>query len=90
MAIETLGDADAAGWRVRFACAWGKREGLKSIRECQYSMVLDLPTLIATRGADFPLTLLGQRLRCPRCRSMRVRVIYEPPAQRGQTALAQR
>jgi hypothetical protein len=87
VAIETLGDAEKAGWRVRFACAWGKREGLKSIRECQYGAELDLPTLVATRGRDFPLSLLADRLRCPRCRSRRVRVIYEPPAGRGQGAL---
>jgi len=34
MAIETLGDAFQAGWSIRARCAWGRREGLKSIREC--------------------------------------------------------
>jgi hypothetical protein len=36
-------------------CAWGKREGMKHIRECVYAAELDLQTLVWTRGRDFPL-----------------------------------
>jgi hypothetical protein len=44
MVVETLGDAFAAGWRITARCAWGKREGMKSRRECQYRRELDLET----------------------------------------------
>jgi hypothetical protein len=33
--VTTLGDALDAGWRLHLRCAWGRREGLKSIRECK-------------------------------------------------------
>ena len=80
MAVETLGEAWNLGWRVHIRCAWGKRDGLKSIRECLFSAELDLQTLVCTRGRDFPLARLAERLRCPRCGSRRVAVLYDPPA----------
>jgi hypothetical protein len=58
MSAETLGDAFAAGWRITARCAWGKREGMKSRRECQYTRELDLETLVWTRGPNFPLSSL--------------------------------
>jgi len=81
MSIETLGDAWSAGWRITMRCAWGKREGLKSIRECSYRRELDLETLVCTRGRDFPLTSLETRLRCPRCGSRRVAVMFSVPSE---------
>ena len=42
---ETLGDAHDQGWQVRVRCAWGKRDGMKSIRECTFNARLDLLTL---------------------------------------------
>jgi hypothetical protein len=60
-------------------CAWGKREGMKSKRECHYTRELDLETLVWTRGANFPLSSLDGRLMCPRCRSRRVVVMFQPP-----------
>src|SRR5262249_27650505 len=79
MVVETLGDAFAAGWRITARCAWGKREGMKSRRECQYTREPDLETLVWTRGPNFPLSRLDARLMCPRCRSRRVAVLFEPP-----------
>ena len=64
--METLGDAFAAGWRITARCAWGKREGMKSRRECQYTRELDLETLVCTRGPNFPLSSLDGRLLCAR------------------------
>jgi hypothetical protein len=52
---------------------------MKSIRECIYSAELDLPTLVWTRGRDMPLAGLQKRLRCPRCGSRDVSVIYQVP-----------
>lgn len=81
MAVETLGEAMDFSWRVTVRCAWGKRDAMKSIRECVYSATLDLPTLVWTRGRDFPLARLESRLKCPRCGSRRVRLAFSVPAQ---------
>ena len=79
MVVETLGDAFAASWRITARCAWGKREGMKAKRECHYTRELDLETLVWTRGPNFPLSSLDSRLMCPRCRSCRVAVLFQPP-----------
>lgn len=55
MDIESLGDAFEAGMTVTMRCAWGKRDGMKSIRECTFGAPLDMLTLVCTRGRDFPL-----------------------------------
>jgi hypothetical protein len=81
MSIETLGDAYSAVWRLQVRCAWGKRKGMKRIRECVYGAELDLPTLIWTRGRDFPLARLESRLKCRRCGSRRVRLAFTIPAE---------
>jgi hypothetical protein len=82
MSIETLGDALSAGWRIRVRCAWGPRDAMKRIRECVYGAELDLPTLVWTRGVTFPIGRLESRLKCPRCGSRRVMVLFEPPSNR--------
>jgi len=79
MAVETLGDAFSAGWRIKIRCAWGPRDGMKRVRECIFGGELDLQTLIWTRGSAFPLTMLENRLKCPRCGSRRVRVAFSVP-----------
>jgi hypothetical protein len=42
--------------------------------------VLYLQTLVWTRGAGFPLARLESRLKCPRCGSRRVVLLFEPPS----------
>ncbi|WP_353646229.1 hypothetical protein [Mesorhizobium sp. WSM2239] len=74
--IETL----QFGWRVHMRCAWGKRDGMKSIRECGYRVELDMDTLVIAKGPGFPIGMLAERLFCPRCRSRRVTVAFTPPA----------
>jgi hypothetical protein len=59
MAVETIEEALDAGWRVQGRCAWGKHDGMKSIRDCVYGAGLDLATLMWTTGRAFPLTGLG-------------------------------
>ena len=80
MVVETLGEAFSAGWRIRARCAWGPRDAMKRVRECVYGAELDLPTLVWTRGRDFPLAWLESRLKCPRCGSRRVRIAFTVPA----------
>lgn len=53
---------------------------MKSIRACTHNAYLDLPTLLWTRGRDFPLAILGERLKCPGCGSREVSVFFIPPA----------
>lgn len=77
--VETIGEAFSLGWRLKARCAYGKREGLKSIRDCTWTYDLDMLTLV-TRGRDFPLAILASRLRCPRCGSRLVSVVFIPPA----------
>lgn len=84
--VETLGDAWRAGWKIRVRCAWGKRDGMKSVRECVTSGELDLQTLIWTRGGDMPLAMVAERLKCPICGSRRVLVSFVPPGSLGKMA----
>ena len=81
MPIETLAQAFWAHWRVTARCAYGNREAMKSIRECQYKAELDMHTLLWTRGPDFPLSRLETRMMCPWCRSRDVRLIFHVPGE---------
>jgi hypothetical protein len=52
------------------------RVRLKHKRECGYRTALDMLTLVATRGRDFPMARLAERLRCPRCGCRQVAVMF--------------
>jgi len=78
--IETLAQARDSGIRITARCAWGRREAMKSIRECKASVRLDLESLIWTRGAEFPVSMLSERLKCPRCGSRKVALLFNLPA----------
>jgi hypothetical protein len=79
--LETLIEVKRAGVRITARCAWGRRDGMKSIRECVNRFELDLDTLIWTRGAAFPISMLADRLKCPRCGSRRVALLFGFPAE---------
>jgi hypothetical protein len=68
------------GWKVRLRCTYGKRDGMKSVRECPHNAYLDLATLLWTRGRDFTLAILGGRLKCLACGSREMSVMFIPPA----------
>lgn len=87
-AVETLGEALNLSWAVHMRCLDDGREGLKHKRECGFKRQLDLETLVCTRGRDFPLGRLAERLRCPRCGCRRVGVMFGPPSSYGVRALA--
>ena len=72
--------ARSLGWKVHMRCADGYREGTRSMRRCVYRKQLDLETLVATRGPNFPLSRLESRLMCPACGNRRVTVVFEPPS----------
>ena len=80
MPVETLGEAMNLSWRIHMRCLDDGVRGLKNMRECGFRRELDVETLVITRGRDFPLARLVERLRCPRCGCRRVAVIFDPPA----------
>lgn len=79
--VETIGEAFSMGWQLKARCAFGNREGMKSVRQCTWTYDLDMLTLVATRGRDFPLSMVASRLRCPRCGSRTVSVVFMPPGE---------
>jgi hypothetical protein len=52
---------------------------MKRVRECVHGGHLDLQTLVWTRGRDFPLARLESRMKCPRCGSRRVTILFDVP-----------
>jgi hypothetical protein len=83
MEVETLGVARSLSWKVHMRCADGYRESTRSIRKCVYRKQLDLDTLVATRGPNFPLSRLESRLMYPSCGNRTVTVVFEPPSNCG-------
>jgi hypothetical protein len=84
--VETLGEAFSQCWRVTARCAHGKIDNRTNARDCAFRAELDTATLLWTRGRAFPLSRLESRLRCPRCGSRHIVVLFEPPAQASPTA----
>jgi hypothetical protein len=78
--ISTVGEAHDLGWKLRAYCRHGKHDGMKSIRECTWSIEVDLPTLTATHGRTYPLAKLATHMKCVRCGSRQISVVFEPPA----------
>src|SRR3984885_13671894 len=82
VSVETLEHAYAAQWRILVRCnGRGRIDGpsSRSSRECTYRAELDMESLVWTRGRNFPLNRLAERLRCPRCGSPYVRGLFQPP-----------
>ena len=76
---ETLGEAWNWGWGITIRCLDDGREGLKHRKRCNYRRELDVMTLVCTRGRDFPLVKLSERLRCPQCGCRNVAVMFVTP-----------
>ena len=90
MGIETLGEAWNFSWEIHVRCLDDGREGLKRRKPCGYRKYLDLETLVCTRGRDFPLARIAERLRCPRCGCRQVSVMFSPPKIPQQNAMSAR
>ena len=86
MAVETLGEAWSLSWKIHVRCLYDGREGMKHKRECGYRKSLDFETLVCTRGRDFPLARIAERLRCPRCGFRHVSVMFSPSTQPDASA----
>lgn len=83
MTVETLGQAYSCDWQVHMRCLDDGMRGLKHRRECGYRTDLDMKTLVATRGRDFPIGRLAQMLRCPKCGCREINVLFKPPSGQG-------
>jgi hypothetical protein len=86
--IETIGEAWNLSWQIHIRCLDDGRECLKQKRRCDFRTELDLKTLVCTRGRDFPLARVAERLRCPRCGCRDISVMFSPPNNYGVTAAA--
>ncbi len=84
LGISTIGEAHDLSWRIHVYCRWGKRDAMKSIRECHASVDLDLERLVWTRGRAFEIADLGSRMKCISCGSRRVSILVEPPRERDR------
>ncbi|MET4636590.1 hypothetical protein ABIE08_004553 [Kaistia defluvii] len=78
-AVETLRDAYRAGWTAKARCLGRDASTKKGTRPCLQTVELDLGTLVWTRGRDFPLARLPERLMCPACGCRRVMVTFDMP-----------
>jgi hypothetical protein len=83
MDVETLWDARRANWSLSAQCLGRDASTKKGTRPCPMKIDLDLSTLVWTRGRDFPLTLLSERLRCPACGCRRMMVYFNKPGTTG-------
>jgi len=81
MPVLTLGDAFDAGWRVRTKCLGLLYVEDKLFGGCGEKCDLSMETLVWTRGRALPLSKLPERLKCPRCGSRRVRLLYDVPSE---------
>jgi hypothetical protein len=94
MSIQTLGEAWRLGWRLTVRCIWGvdnphSRSKRRTI-ECDTIAELDLKTLVWTRGDGFPIDQLEARLKCPRCGSRRVKILFSVPGSPEARSLQKR
>jgi hypothetical protein len=64
MQVETLGAAKSLGWKVHMRCDGGYRQETRSMRRCVFRGQLDLETLVATRGLNFPISRLEPPSQC--------------------------
>lgn len=69
MSIETLGEAYRARWKLSVTCDGCDIRGER----------VDLRALLWTRGTGFPVARLAERLKCPRCGSRSVQVMWTAP-----------
>jgi hypothetical protein len=82
-AVGTVRDAWMAGWKGQARCLSKRRAKPKDTRDCGFSIEIDMGTLAMTKGPNFPLSMLGTRLMCPRCNGREIAILFEPPKERN-------
>lgn len=74
----TLEDARRGGWTARLHCL-RHTAALRRVESCPEVTWLDVETLYAVFGHDFPLERLTHRLRCPKCHTDVIEVEWFVP-----------
>lgn len=74
----TLDNARIGKWRGTLYCQ-RNLAALKRATGCPEPFPLDVYSLIAALGHDFPLDRLRARAKCPACSSARVAIVWEVP-----------
>ena len=77
--VRTLGEAFDAKWGIRMRCTRGDHRGPNKIQECRFETDLCLKSLVATRGREFPIARIADRIRCPNCGDLGVTVAFDVP-----------
>jgi hypothetical protein len=57
----------------------GDHRGIVKIEKCGFEVKLDMTDLVCTRGRRFPLARLANRLRCPNCGDLNVKILFDVP-----------
>jgi|GEM_PF-3202049 len=73
-----LHHARMGDWQVYLTCH-RKMAGLKAADSCPEAIRLDILSLIALLGDDFPLAHVPAKLKCPRCGTARIDVEWHVP-----------
>lgn len=81
-AVETVREAWLAGWTAKARCLSKRQAKPKDTRDCGFSTNIDMATLAMTKGPNFPISMLGTRLMCPRCNGRAIAILFEPPKER--------
>lgn len=76
--VRSLGAALHAGWTLGLRCE-GRHEGLKTKKPCIQAFSIDLESLVAGLGHEFPIERLQQKMCCPRCGSRHVSLYWSTP-----------
>lgn len=80
-----LNDARRGGWTAALHCR-RRMAAMKSSKSCPEVTWLDIETLVAALGEDFPLEKLMRRCQCPRCGTKHVDLEWIVPAAASSTA----
>jgi len=73
-----LRDAIDEGWSATLYCQ-RRYYALKRVQSCPPTP-LDVETLVAALGSDFPLERLGTKARCPQCGTDGTKIVWHEPA----------
>lgn len=76
--VRSLGAALHGGWILGLRCD-GRHEGLKARRPCIQAFSIDLESLVAGLGHEFPIEQLQRKMCCPRCGSSHVSLYWSTP-----------
>lgn len=86
--MSTLGDAWTHGWEISVFCEGGIEPGPRKHKHCDFKYDIDMLTMLITRGRAFPLCDLPNKMRCPRCGLLGLKMFYYVPGGRDEKKVA--